>query len=200
MDIIKQLFDDIDGEKYEEFKELTFDILKFRVIEEKDVTREFYLEKIYDYLEVVNIKNDINPRKYAYVSIYTDTLLALLDNKAVKGSRAEKYLKKAKLIKTKIKENESNCCEMLKDFTRIFVGLYLKNVESKQPLENFDFFLSNDNLLKVIDGLKNEKKAELFGIKEKNLVNIKDRYSKMTYILFFLELIYLNMLSVREME
>lgn len=199
MDIIKQLFDDIDGEKYEEFKELTLDILKFRVVEEKDITREFYLEKIYDYLEVVNIKNDINPRKYSYVSIYIDTLLALIDNKVVKGSRVEKYLKKAKSIKTKIKENESNCCELLKDFTRIFVGLYLKNIESNEPLDDFDFFLSYDNLLKVINGLKNEKKTDILR-KETKILNVKDRYSKMTYILFFLEMIYLNMLSVQEME
>lgn len=199
MDIIKQLFDDIDGEKYEEFKELTLDILKFRVVEEKDITREFYLEKIYDYLEVVNIKNDINPRKYSYVSIYIDTLLALIDNKVVKGSRVEKYLKKAKSIKTKIKENESNCCELLKDFTRIFVGLYLKNIESNEPLDDFDFFLSYDNLLKVINGLKNEKKIDILR-KETKILNMKDRYSKMTYILFFLEMIYLNMLSVQEME
>ncbi len=199
MDIIKQLFDDIDGEEYEEFKELTLDILKFRVVEEKDITREFYLEKIYDYLEVVNIKNDINPRKYSYVSIYIDTLLALIDNKVVKGSRAEKYLKKAKSIKTKIKENESNCCELLKDFTRIFVGLYLKNIESNEPLDDFDFFLSYDNLLKVINGLKNEKKTDILR-KETKILNVKDRYSKMTYILFFLEMIYLNMLSVQEME
>ena len=97
-----------------------------RVVDEKEVTRDFFLEKIYDYLDAVNIKNSINPRKYEYVSIYMESLLSLIDNKVVKGSRAEKYLKKAKFIESKIKVNQENCAELLKDFTRIFVSLYLE--------------------------------------------------------------------------
>lgn len=200
MDVIKQLFDGIDDEHYEKLKKLSSGILRFRVIDEKDVSRDFYLEKIYDYLDTVNIKNSINPRKCEYVSIYVDSLLALIDNKVVKGSRAEKYLKKAKSIESRIKGNEESCAELLKDFTRIFVSLYLEGIKSDKPLENFDFSLSYDALQKAIEGMKSEKKAGLLWEKEKMVINIRNRYSKMTYNLFFLEMIYLNMLSIQEGE
>lgn len=196
MDVIKSLFNGINDEYYKKLNGLSSKILRFRVINEEDVTRDFYLEKIYDYLDTVNIKNSINPRKYEYVSIYVDSLLALIDNKIVKGSRAEKYLKKAKTIETKIKNDEEHCAELLKDFTRIFVSLYLECLKSDNPLDDFDFSLSYDALLKVIEGMKCEKKQGMLWEKEKKVLNIKNRYSKMTYTLFFLEIIYLNMLSM----
>lgn len=200
MDVVRNIFDEINDKYYEELKKLSSKILRFRVVDEKEVTRGFFLEKIYDYLDAVNIKNSINPRKYEYVSIYMESLLALIDNKVVKGSRAEKYLKKAKSIESKMKVNQENCAELLKDFTRIFVSLYLECIKSEKPLEDFEFCLSYDDFLKVIDGMKAEKKPGLLWKKEKNVINIRNRYSKMTYNLFFLEMIYLNILSIQEGE
>ena len=200
MDVVRNIFDEINDKYYEELKKLSSKILRFRVVDEKEVTRGFFLEKIYDYLDAVNIKNSINPRKYEFVSIYMESLLALIDNKVVKGSRAEKYLKKAKSIESKMKVNQENCAELLKDFTRIFVSLYLECIKSEKPLEDFEFFLSYDDFLKVIDGMKAEKKPGLLWEKEKNVINIRNRYSKMTYNLFFLEMIYLNILSIQEGE
>ena len=153
MDVVRNIFDEINDKYYEELKKLSSRILRFRVVDEKEVTRDFFLEKIYDYLDAVNIKNSINPRKYEYVSIYMESLLSLIDNKVVKGSRAEKYLKKAKSIESKIKVNQENCAELLKDFTRIFVSLYLECIKSEKPLEDFEFCLSYDTFLKVIDGM-----------------------------------------------
>lgn len=172
MDMIRELFDDVSDEYFDELKKLTTKMLKFRVIEEKDITRSVYLEKVYDYLEVVNMRNGINPRKHEYVSVYIDSLLTLLDHKVGKGSRAEKYLKKAKSIESKIKANENECAELLKDFTRIFVSLYVKCLESNEPLNDFDFALSKENLSKVYNGLKNEKKISFLWVKEKELLTI----------------------------
>lgn len=200
MDVVRNIFDEINDKYYEELKKLSSKILRFRVVDEKEVTRGFFLEKIYDYLDAVNIKNSINPRKYEFVSIYMESLLALIDNKVVKGSRAEKYLKKAKSIESKMKVNQENCAELLKDFTRIFVSLYLECIKSEKPLEDFEFCLSYDDFLKVIDGMKAEKKPGLLWEKEKNVINIRNRYSKMIYNLFFLEMIYLNILSIQEGE
>ena len=200
MDVVRNIFDEINDKYYEELKKLSSKILRFRVVDEKEVTRGFFLEKIYDYLDAVNIKNSINPRKYEFVSIYMESLLALIDNKVVKGSRAEKYLKKAKSIESKMKVNQENCAELLKDFTRIFVSLYLECIKSEKPLKDFEFCLSYDDFLKVIDGMKAEKKPGLLWEKEKNVINIRNRYSKMTYNLFFLEMIYLNILSIQEGE
>ena len=200
MDVVRNIFDEINDKYYEELKKLSSKILRFRVVDEKEVTRGFFLEKIYDYLDAVNIKNSINPRKYEFVSIYMESLLALIDNKVVKGSRAEKYLKKAKSIESKMKVNQENCAELLKYFTRIFVSLYLECIKSEKPLEDFEFCLSYDDFLKVIDGMKAEKKPGLLWEKEKNVINIRNRYSKMTYNLFFLEMIYLNILSIQEGE
>ena len=48
--------------------------------------------------------------------------------------------------------------------------------------------------------MKAEKKPGLLWEKEKNVINIRNRYSKMIYNLFFLEMIYLNILSIQEGE
>ncbi len=200
LDVIKQIFDDIDDSHLVKLKEISVGIIRFRVIQEEDAPRDFYLEKIYDYLDAVNIKNNINPRKVEYVSVYVDSLLSLIDNKIVKGSRAEKYYKKAKTIEDKIKNDKDNCAELLKDFTRIFVSLYLECIKSDKPLDDFDFSLSYESLVIVIEGMKSETKSGLLWEKDKRVINIRNRYSKMTYILFLMEMIYLSMLSVQEGE
>lgn len=46
MDIIKSLFYGIDTEYYIKLKEPSSKILKFRVIDEKDVARDFYYRKL----------------------------------------------------------------------------------------------------------------------------------------------------------
>ncbi len=185
MDIIKELLEEVNGSYFEELKDSTASILKFRVLDIKEVDKNVFLEKVYDYLDAVDIKNNINVKKAEYLSMYTSTLLALIDNKVVKGSRAEKFLKKAERIVSKISKDQENCEEKIKDFTRIFSCLYIQCLTSKKPLSDFNFTFSFAELHKVVEGLIDEKKSAFLFVKEKDLLDITNRHSKMTYILFF---------------
>ena len=64
MDIIKELFEEINDDNFLKFKILASNIIKFVVLKQEDITRNIYLEKIYDYLDTVNIKNKIRNTIY----------------------------------------------------------------------------------------------------------------------------------------
>ena len=128
MDVVRNIFDEINDKYYEELKKLSSRILRFRVVDEKEVTRDFFLEKIYDYLDAVNIKNSINPRKYEYVSIYMESLLSLIDNKVVKESLIKESLKKRKLFKIYKIHNANNL--KWKNICGIFIKKHDKNKEN----------------------------------------------------------------------
>ena len=69
MDIIKELLEEVNGSYFEELKVSTASILKFRVLDIKEVDKNVFLEKVYDYLDAVDIKNNINVKKAAYLSM-----------------------------------------------------------------------------------------------------------------------------------
>lgn len=68
MDIIKELLEEVNGSYFEELKDSTASILKFRVLDVKEVDKNVFLEKVYDYLDAVDIKNNINVKKAEYLS------------------------------------------------------------------------------------------------------------------------------------
>lgn len=194
MDVVYEVYDDLNDEYFKKLKELTGKIIKFRVLKDEQITKEIYLEKIYDYLYVVDFKNNINTSKNEYLSVYVNALMGLIDSKKiVKGSRSEKYYKKAKSILDTIKSSEK-IEDDLKDFTRIFTSLFIAGLHNKE-ITNMDFILSYDHLLETIEEIKKMKKLKILRGKEESLVDLKDRYSKMTYVLFFYQLIYLSALS-----
>ncbi len=194
MDVVYEVYDDLNDEYFKKLKELTGKIIKFRVLKDEQITKEIYLEKIYDYLYVVDFKNNINTSKNEYLSVYVNALMGLIDSKKiVKGSRSEKYYKKAKSILDAIKSSEK-IEDDLKDFTRIFTSLFIAGLHNKE-ITNMDFILSYDHLLETIEEIKKMKKSKILRGKEESLVDLKDRYSKMTYVLFFYQLIYLSALS-----
>ena len=79
MNIIEELFNDLDDQRFQQLQKLTENIILFRVIKQEDVTRDIFLEKLYDYIDIVNRENNINTRKMEYLTIYTKSLLSLVD-------------------------------------------------------------------------------------------------------------------------
>lgn len=197
MKVIREFFDELDLENYNKLVDLSFDLLHFREIKKEDLNKKIYLEKLYDYLYILNLKQSFTKDKDDLLA-YTTVLFNLLNKKDVKkGSRAERYFDKLDEIRNSLKKSNKLDVELLKDFTRVFIALYIGTNENKCPITNVSFSFSYEVFVKSIDYLKSEKKGALLPGKKANLVDDNDRYSKENFVLYLYEIICLNMLSDR---
>lgn len=197
MKVIRELFDELDLENYNKLVDLSFDLLHFREIRKEDLNKKIYLEKLYDYLYIVNLKQSFIKDKDDLLA-YTSVLFDLLNKRDVKkGSRVERYFDKLDEIRNSLKKSNKLDVDLLKDFTRVFIALYLGTNENRCPITNVSFSFSYEAFVKSIDYLKSEKKGVLLPGKKANLVDDNDRYSKENFVLYLYEIICLNMLSDR---
>lgn len=173
-------------------REITKNTVRFKVLSNEEITRNVYLEKLYDYLATVNVKNNIDADKKEYISVYMNSLYSLMNKNIAKKSREEKYILKAKKLMNQLKKDPDNE-SVLKDFTRIFVSIY-----SSQD-NKFSFDISLDRLNKTIDGIKNEKE-NFFIFKGKDKISELNRYEKMQYIIVLMTLVYLAIISETEVS
>lgn len=178
MDFINHIFKEINDNYYVYLREITKNTVRFKVLSNEEITRNVYLEKLYDYLATVNVKNNIDADKKEYISVYMNSLYSLMNKNIAKKSREEKYILKAKKLMNQLKKDPDNE-SVLKDFTRIFVSIY-----SSQD-NKFSFDISLDRLNKTIDGIKNEKE-NFFIFKGKDKISELNRYEKMQYIMALL--------------
>ena len=177
---------------YVYLREITKNTVRFKVLSNEEITRNVYLEKLYDYLATVNVKNNIDADKKEYISVYMNSLYSLMNKNIAKKSREEKYILKAKKLMNQLKKDPDNE-SVLKDFTRIFVSIY-----SSQG-NRFSFDISLDRLNKTIDGIKNEKE-NFFIFKGKDKISELNRYEKMQYIIVLMTLVYLAIISETEVS
>ncbi len=192
MDFINHIFKEINDNYYVYLREITKNIVRFKVLSNEEITRNVYLEKLYDYLATVNVKNNIDADKKEYISVYMNSLYSLMNKNIAKKSREEKYILKAKKLMNQLKKDPDNE-SVLKDFTRIFVSIY-----SSQD-NKFSFDISLDRLNKTIDGIKNEKE-NFFIFKGKDKISELNRYEKMQYIIVLMTLVYLAIISETEVS
>lgn len=197
MKVVRELFNELDLDNYNKLVDLSYDALHFREIRKEDLNKKIYLEKLYDYLYIVNLKQSFTKDKDDLL-VYTTVLFNLLNKRDIKKeSRAERYFNKLDEIRSSLKKSDKLDIDLLKDFTRIFMALYLGTYENKRPITNVSFSLSYDVFIKSVEYLKSEKKGPLFPGKKANLVDDNNRYSKENFVLFLYEIICLNILSDR---
>lgn len=197
MKVVRELFNELDLDNYNKLVDLSYDGLHFREIRKEDLNKKIYLEKLYDYLYIVNLKQSFTKDKDDLLA-YTTVLFNLLNKKHFKkDTRAERYFNKLDEIRNSLKKSNKLDVDLLKDFTRIFIALYLGTNENKCPITNVSFNFSYDVFIESVDYLKSEKKGVLLPGKKANLVDDNDRYSKENFALFLYEIICLNMLSDR---
>lgn len=198
MKIIRELFNELDLENYNKLVDLSYDLLHFREIRKEDLNKKIYLEKLYDYLYIVNTKQSFVKEKDDLLA-YTNMLYGLINKKDIKKeSRAEKYYEKLEQIKANLKKDDKIDFDLVNDFTRIFISIYSEVNKGKTPITNISFEFSYDVFAKSVDYLKSEKKGALLPVKKANLIDDNDRYSEENFVLLLYEIICLNMLSNRE--
>ncbi|MGM9941879.1 MAG: hypothetical protein ACI32N_07825 [Bulleidia sp.] len=192
MNVINELYKELDEQRFIQFRKMTEQIIVFRVLKDEAITRDIFLEKLYDYIDIVNRENHINTRKMEYLTIYSKALLSLVEKGIEKNSRQEKYFSRAKEIENQLKSKEGNKVELLKDLTRIFVCLYRTTKGN-----TFSFKIYEADLENTVKMLVDEKGDKSLFRKEKKLINENDRYGEMQYVLVMFELIFLSILSVK---
>ncbi len=193
MDIIKDLIYELNDKYFETIKVVSNKIVKFRVISNNLVTKEIYLEKVYDYIDLVCLLNKLDVNKNEYIKLYVDTLYNCLNIKTIKDSRADKYYCKFKKLKESISKNNCKDIDDLRDYTRLFNCLYLEGLKDKE-VKDFDFSISYERLSISNNEFIKSPKKEIIAFGK----NVNNPSSKILFSYFINNLIYLSMLSKME--
>lgn len=137
----KQFITNTSNSCFEELKECTSNVLPFFEIDLKDVTKEEYIEKVYDYFETM--KAILNMKYRYFLPNCLDKLYFLMNSKVSRKTRASNYVYRANEIRTNCKnDKEGFSNEDLKDFARIYVCIMNESLKQER-VEDFDFSLDN---------------------------------------------------------
>ncbi|MCU9533698.1 hypothetical protein [Streptococcus sp. CSL10205-OR2] len=172
-------------EHYETLKQvLVGQFISFAIIEDSEITKDIFAEKIYDYFEKLELKTN-KPFQF-YLKNYMNNLDEIVRSKIAKTTtpkkgegtnvivpRARKYYEKA----LKLKESRELTFNKLYDYTRIMLSLYSAIIENHyKEIHNMDYSIESINSHKIITSMKNEKE-EVFLQGKKPKFNLKDLYS-----------------------
>lgn len=187
INLINELTDDY----FQAFQVLCSEAIVFNRLGADSISKDAYIEKVLDYIETYHIKNNVNYKDV--LQTYVNYLLPAISDVAKKDTREEKYLNKAKAFAKELKNDSKYDFEKAKDFTRIFVSLYVL----KDGKGEFDFELSGEKLSKTIERLQNTKSYKALFKNGGTMSDFNIKYHKMVFVDMLLELLYLNMLSKR---
>lgn len=188
---IVELINDLTDDYYQAFKVLCYETTTFNHLDIDSVDKDTYIEKVLDYIEAYHVKNNVNYKDI--FQTYVNYLLPAISDVAKKDTREEKYFNKAKELSKQLKNESKYDFEKAKDFTRIFVSLYVL----KDGNNEFDFELSGDKLSKTIERLRNTKSYKALFKNGGTMSDFNIKYHKIIFVDMLLELLYLNMLSKR---
>lgn len=206
IDIINSLYK-IDDELFEEMKSVLLEkYIKFSILSNQDLTKQFMCEKLCDYIEKTELKTGKKFEKLMsyYVNNLSDLVKDFLGsikigndskgNPVYADSRALKYYNQAM---TK-RNNKKNPMTGLIDYSRIMFCLYTSIINKKHKIIiDFDYSLSNVKCQTLINSLESEltKEQKFLGrviAKSEKKFTIKERYCQneflfvMIVIMFYL--------------
>lgn len=177
-DELKSIILDLSNDDFRDLL-ISSNIIRFKFLKDNEITKEIYLEKLDDVLNIFELANRVDDNKLTIQ--YMDTLLSLVKNKTKKKTRADLYFNKMELIKVKYKKQKEFDIEDLKDFTRIFLCIYTQTGYGKITIENIDFkLISNEDFSRLNEVFVKAKK-------EKSIYDIKLIYA------FIMNVLYLKM-------
>ena len=188
---IIELIEDLTDDYYQVFKAFCSEFIIFNYLENDNIDKDIFVEKVLDYIETYHIKNNV---KYEdALQTYVSCLNPAISSFDKKGGREEKYFNKAEELTKEIKKDFKYDFEKAKDFTRIFVSLYVL----KDGNREFDFDLTKDKLNEAVKRLKNTKSYKALFKDGEKISDINIKYHKYNFVDILLILLYLNMLSNR---
>ncbi len=145
--------------------------IPLHVIAPENVTKDVMAEKVYDYFEKLQYKN--NKKFEDHIKSFMATLDSLVEPHVAKVPqakknepapvvpRARKYYEKA----TGIRKSLETVSELI-DYTRVMMCLYAMAIKSTdERISNFDFSIFCLDPVAIEASLKAEKESVLFGMK-----------------------------------
>ena len=164
----------------------------FNIINECDVSKKIFSEKVVDYIEKIELKT--GDLFSIHLKKYIDNLNSLVKNHLIEGSRAKRYFNYA-CQKIDIEEID---LEKIVDFTRIILCLYSKIIEEgHSDIDNFDFAINSIDLNMILSAMEDEKIPEVdfvvFNLGTKKKFDFDDIYSSdaLTFTLIIILYYYL---------
>lgn len=164
----------------------------FNIINERDVSKKIFSEKVVDYIEKIELKT--GDLFSIHLKKYIDNLNSLVKNYLIEGSRAKRYFNYA-CQKIDIEEID---LEKIVDFTRIILCLYSKIIEEGySDIDNFDFAINSIDLNMILSAMEDEKIPEVdfvvFNLGTKKKFDFDDIYSSdaLTFTLIIILYYYL---------
>ena len=188
---IIELIEDLADDYYQVFKAFCSEFIVFNYLDDNNIDKDIFIEKVLDYIETYHIKNNVNYKDV--LQNYVNCLLPAISSFDKKGGREEKYFNKAEEIVNELKKDSKYDFEKAKDFTRIFVSLYVSRDEKRE----FDFDLTKDKINETIKRLRGTKSYKALFQNGRTSADMNIKYHKFNFVDMLLILLYLNMLSNR---
>lgn len=156
---------------------LVGEYLKYSIIQDNQITKEIFAEKLCDYFEKLQLKTGRNFDKEieSYMSDFNKIVEdGIVDTPHVKKGETPKPTPRARLYYDKANDKRKSpnlTVKILLDYSRVMMCLYTAIIESNNKnIENFDYSISCLNIEKILSAMKKENrgivKAERFDTKE----------------------------------
>lgn len=170
--------------------------ISFNIINECEVSKKIFSEKIVDYIEKIELKTG-DPFS-SHLKKYIDNLSSIVKSHLIEGSRAKRYFNYA-CDKIDIKEIE---LEKLVDYTRIMMCLYSKIIEEGySDIDNFDFAIENIDLDMILSAMADEKIPEVdfgvFNLGTKKKFDFDDIYSSDAFTFIIIVILYYYLVNFK---
>ena len=162
---------------------LVGEYLEFEFIDEKNIDKSVFAEKIHDYFEKLELKTSykFNKTLEKYLSDWDDIVKRrIVKEPAVKKGapvppmpRARKYYNFA----MKLKSSRNISLKHVIDYSRIMMCLYMSIInEQFQEVDDFDYSARCLDLDQIISGMKNKKADGINLFEKKNAFDLEDLY------------------------
>lgn len=188
-EIIKECVIEIESKSFLYLKDtLVVDYLDFRFIQDSLITREILAEKITDYIEKVELKNNKKFEKllefycnhlenYVAKRVPEKTSRKNKETASVIVPRSRRYFEKAKQLRTLKFTN----VRQIIDYNRILMCLLVEIVKNdNKEVANFDFStrcLDETLIIPCIERIIEENSLSIFNKKIKGIIKDKGSYS-----------------------
>lgn len=163
-DFISGTVKELDTNSFEFLKDkLLGEYINFSFIQEKNITQDFFSEKLLDYFEKLAFKTgkSFDETFSSYISNWDDIVKKNIpkEPQAQKGApvpaipRSRKYYAHA----MKLRNSRNMSIKQRMDYSRIMMCLYMASIlENNKVIEDFDFSIHCLNLDEIIAAMKSE--------------------------------------------
>ena len=149
-ELLKNTILSLDSDSFFEFKTYFFsEFFEFNFLDDSEVTRDIFAEKLYDYFEKVELSNNKD-----FSTLLQKFMQSRKKNAEIEDiPRARKYYNK--IIEYK-KQNDLDY-NRLRDYSRIMFCLYAEITNQNDTITNFDYSISSLDYSKIIQSMKKSK-------------------------------------------